>query len=71
MDPNATLSAMVESLDGGNFETAREYARNLADWLIGGGFPPTGCTLDETCQLCAKVIMDTEAVTPADTCIGE
>jgi hypothetical protein len=40
MDPNAAYDLLVEALRNGYREEAREYARNLRDWISRGGFPP-------------------------------
>ena len=39
MDPNACWQAVLNG--------SREAAENLAEWLLRGGFPPTGKTRDE------------------------
>jgi hypothetical protein len=40
MDPNATLRELLEAVKTGDVDGMIEYARALADWLEGGGFPP-------------------------------
>jgi hypothetical protein len=40
MDPNATLDLLISALNSGNHARATEHARNLADWVAGGGFEP-------------------------------
>lgn len=40
MDPNETLSDLIESLREGEFEVARERLEDLISWLENGGFPP-------------------------------
>ena len=42
MDPDATLRDIRECLRGGDYETARDHARDLTEWLDKGGFPPAG-----------------------------
>ena len=40
MDPNQTLSDMLDAIDDGDFELAAECQENLLEWLRKGGFAP-------------------------------
>ena len=40
MDPTACVKSIFEAVDEGNWEDAAGRARNLRDWLKGGGSPP-------------------------------
>ena len=40
MDPQATLKALLEALKESDWDTARELALALQNWLDRGGFPP-------------------------------
>jgi predicted ATPase len=41
MDPNATLQLLINALEEADMDTAREAARNLAEWVRGGGYMPS------------------------------
>jgi hypothetical protein len=71
MDPNETLSNIVESLDNGDYNDARDAAEILKSWLSRNGCPPIGCTKEETLAFCVKVLRNAAAVTLVETCIGE
>lgn len=71
MDPNETLSMIVEALDNGDYDDAREHAWNLRSWLNRRGATPIGCNRAKVYRFCGNVITDAAAVTPAETCIGE
>jgi hypothetical protein len=40
MDPQATWRRMIDAYAIRDFETAREAAEDLRNWLTRGGFPP-------------------------------
>ena len=40
MDPQATLKALLEALEESDWDTARELALALQNWLDRDGFPP-------------------------------
>ena len=40
MDPQATLNALLEALEESDWDTARELALALQNWLDRDGFPP-------------------------------
>lgn len=42
MDPNATLAAINEELDKGDYATAHIMHDDLVEWLNKGGFMPDG-----------------------------
>lgn len=41
MDPQATWEQLQEAYGNADWETARELAQALLEWLRRGGFPPT------------------------------
>ena len=41
MDPPATWEQLQEAYGNADWETARELAQALLEWLDRGGFPPT------------------------------
>lgn len=41
MDPQTTLSALLEALSDEDWELAMELSQALQTWIQGGGFPPT------------------------------
>ena len=40
MDPNVTLRYYFDSLDIGEDDIAEQYAQDLRDWVLRGGFEP-------------------------------
>ena len=57
MDPQATWEQLQEAYGNAEWETVRELAQALLDWLDSGGFPPTtqaGDTAD-LAERCARV----------------
>jgi hypothetical protein len=41
MDPNATLSRLLDALTDGDLPAAAEHYNNLTNWIARGGFPPS------------------------------
>ena len=40
MDPLATWRNLVSAIAEGDEDGAKESARTLQEWILGGGFPP-------------------------------
>lgn len=40
MDPQATWDQLQAAVQAADWETTRERAQSLLDWLARGGFPP-------------------------------
>jgi hypothetical protein len=40
MDPQATFDQLLAACAAGDWEEAKDHARNLLAWLKHGGFPP-------------------------------
>lgn len=46
MDPKATYDLLVRAINDKDWEAATEAARNLYNWIVGGGFPPDCLRID-------------------------
>lgn len=53
MDPQATWEQLQEAYGNADWETVRELAQALLDWLDRGGFPPT-TQVGETADLAVR-----------------
>ena len=40
MDPNTAFDAMMTAVRAEDWETAKEHASDLRDWIVRGGFAP-------------------------------
>jgi uncharacterized protein YgfB (UPF0149 family) len=54
MDPNATLRDIRTAYAEKDWQTLFDRADSLAQWLNGGGFPPTGMTRGKADELAAN-----------------
>ena len=46
MDPQATWDQLQAAIQAADWETTRERAQSLLDWLARGGFPPVTSAQD-------------------------
>ncbi len=56
MDPTQCYQELLAARAAHDNETASEYAINLRDWLLKGGFPPTGVPLNDVHQAIADTL---------------
>ncbi len=56
MDPNATVSRILEAMNFGEADDMQEAAEDLLSWLRGGGFPPFRLTRPAAEQLATAAL---------------
>ncbi len=69
MDPTQCYLEMFGAIEDGDFDTARERAIALRDWLEGGGFYPPDYSQDEVRSYLASVLRRTAGLSdPEEQC---
>lgn len=59
MDPTTCYQEMLDAMHHRDFDTARDRAIALKDWLNRGGFYPTGHDREEVHQRLAEALWNT------------